>query len=99
MLWGAGLQCFIRFLWYDEVCTSSVRAFDDGAHLSVTDIQVDNLTNPSPLQIEIKASKTYSFQKVTMVAAGGTHKSIFPVSVILSVMVIRQNKSGSLFKF
>jgi len=55
---------------------------DLGAHLSLTDVTVDNLSNPSVLQVRIKASKTDPLQVGQIL--GRTGDDICPISAMLA---------------
>ena len=99
MLWAAVALCFFGFLRSGEVCIPGEKAFDEGAHLTIRDVQVDNLANPQSVQIKIKASKTDPFRQGVLVYVGRTNKPLCPVSALLAYMVIRGNKPGPLFIF
>lgn len=99
MLWAAALLCFFGFLRSGEVCTPSEKSFDEGSHLTRSDIQVDDLANPQSLQIKIKASKTDPFRQGVLVYVGRTNKPLCPVSALLAYMVLRGNKPGPFFTF
>lgn len=58
MLWAAALTCFFCFLRAGEVCVPGDHGFDAGAHLTPSDISVDNKMNPKVMQVRITASKT-----------------------------------------
>ena len=53
MLWAAMLLCFFGFLRSGEVCVPSQKAFDEGVHLTARDIQVDSVSNPQSVQVNI----------------------------------------------
>lgn len=99
MLWAAASLCFFGFLRSGEVCIPSEKAFDEGAHLTRRDVQVDDLSNPQSIQIRIKASKTDPFRQGVLVYVGRTNKPLCPVSAILSYLVMRGNEPGPLFSF
>jgi integrase len=100
MLWAASTLCFFGFLRPGEVCVPPGGAFDEGAHLTIRDVQVDNLRNPQSIQIRIKASKTDPFRQRVFVYVGRTnHRPICPVSALLAYLVLRGNKPGPLFMF
>ena len=42
---------FLFFLQSGEVCIPAEKAFDKRAHLSMKDVQVDNLSNPQTMQV------------------------------------------------
>lgn len=99
MLWAAALTCFFGFLRSGEVCVPSEAAFDEGAHLTFEDVQVDNLANPQSIQVKIKASKTDPFRQGVLVYVGRTDKPLCPVAALLAYMVERGKKPGPLFSF
>ena len=57
MLWVAASLWFFGFLRSGEVCIPAEKAFDEGAHLLMKDVQVDNLANPQTIQVKIKHPK------------------------------------------
>ena len=77
----------------------SRKGFDEGAHLSMKDVQVDNLANPQTMQVEIKASKMDPFRQGVLVYVGRTNKPLCPVSALLAYMVMRGKGLGPLFIF
>ena len=99
MLWAAASLCFFGFLRSGEVCIPAEKAFDEGAHLSMKDVQVDNLANPQTMQVKIKASKTDPFRQGVLVYVGRTNKPLCPVSALLAYMVMRGKGPGPLFIF
>ena len=99
MLWAAACLCFFGFLRSGEVCIPGEKTFDNGAHLTMKDVQVDCLANPQSVQIKIKASKTDPFRQGVLVYVGQTNKPLCPVSALLAYMVKRGNRPGPLFMF
>ena len=89
MLWVAASLCFFGFLRSREVFIPAEKAFDEGAYLSMKDVQVDNLANPQTIQVKIKASKTAPFRQEVLVYVGRTNKPLCPVSALLAYMVVR----------
>ena len=51
----------------EKVCIRAEKAFDDWAHLSIKDVQVDNFVNSQIMQVKIKASKTDPFSQGVLV--------------------------------
>lgn len=100
MLWAAALTCFFGFLRAGEICVPSDKGFDQGAHLSLSDVSVDNKLNPAVLCVRIKASKTDPFRQGCDVFMGRTGKSLCPVSAMLAYLAVRHpGEDGPLFKF
>ena len=56
-IWAACLLCFLGFLRSGEI-TVSMGSFDPKWHIIPMDIAVDDVTNPTAMQIRLKASKT-----------------------------------------
>ena len=65
------------------MCIPAQKAFDEGAHLSTEDVQVDNLENPQTMQVKTKASKTDPFRQGVLVYVGRTNKPLCPVSALV----------------
>jgi len=84
MLWAACTLCFFGFLRSGEISVPSDNCYDPGAHLSLTDVAVDDLSNPSVLQVRIKASKTDPFRKGVDTFLGSTGDDICPISAMLA---------------
>ena len=77
----------------------SDNCYDPGAHLSLTDVAVDDLSNPSILQVRIKASKTDPFRKGVDIFLGSTGDDICPISAMLAYVAVRGDAPGPLFRF
>ncbi len=73
MLWTASL-CFFGFLRSGEITVPSDAAFDEGTHLSFSDVTVDRLDDPSRL----KVSKTDLFRVGVEVCMGRSGCSLCP---------------------
>lgn len=99
MLWAAACMCFFGFLRSGEVTIPSDKTFDPQLHLTFGDVLVDSTTEPSYIQVKIKASKTDPFRKGVSVYLGRTHQEICPVAAILSFMVYRGSDSGTFFRY
>ena len=57
MLWAAFCLCYFAFLRSGEIIVQSHKSFDAAWHITPLDL-VDDVHNPSLLQIRLKASKT-----------------------------------------
>lgn len=99
MLWAATMLCFFGFLRSGEVGIPSEKAFDEGVHLTIRDVQVDSVENPQSVQVRIKASKTDPFRQGVLVYVGRTDKPLCPVAAILAYLVVRGKRPGPLFTF
>ena len=63
------------------------------------DVAVDSHTDPQVVKVRIKASKTDPYRPGVDIFLGRTHKSLCPVTAILSYMRQRGSEPGPLFKF
>lgn len=55
MLWATCCMLFFGFLRAGEVTVPSMRQYDPGCHLSVGDVKLDSLVEPSLVSVNIKA--------------------------------------------
>lgn len=99
MLWAAAAVCFFGFLRSGEITIPSEDSYDSGAHLSVDDVAVDCLQNPTSVKVRIKASKTDPFRVGIDIFIGRTGGPICPVAALLTYMVERGKGPGPLFIF
>ena len=99
MIWAACTLCFFAFLRAGEMTVPNNQAFDESAHLSITDVAVDDASNPSVLQIRIKQSKTDPFRRGVDLYVGKTSTAICPVSAVLDYLSVRGMSPGPLFRF
>ena len=81
MLWAAACTGFFGFLQAAEFTTPSLANYDAGAHLSVADVALDLMENPSVVWLSIKASKTDPFCKGVSIFLAKTGADICPVGV------------------
>ena len=70
------------FLHCSEFTLLSTKAYDPDVHLSYSDIAVDSTSNPSMMQVHIKASKTDPFRKGVHLYLAKTENKLCPVSGI-----------------
>ena len=75
----------------------SQEVFDPDAHLSPSDIAIDNKESPSVIQVAIKQSKTDPFRNGVQLYLGKTGKDICPVTAILPYLALRGASAGPLF--
>ena len=99
MLWAAALLGFFGFLRAGELTVPSDTTYDEGAHLSFSDVAVDSFENPQVMKVRIKASKTDPFRMGVDIYLGRTHKELCPITAILSYMSQRGSGPGPLVKF
>ena len=97
MLWAACCLGFFAFLRCAEFTCPSLRAYDPGAHLSLSDIALDSHINPSTLKLTIKASKTDPFRQGVSIFLASTELPLCPVSSMISYLAIRGPQLGPLF--
>ena len=97
MLWAACCVGFFDFLRAGEFTVNST--FDPDSHLSVCDLQVDCLLNPSCLKIHIKCSKTDPFGSGCDVYLGKGNSDVCPLAAISSYLHVRGEAPGPLFFF
>ena len=63
MIWAACTLALFAFLRAGEMTVPNNQAFNESTHLSISDVAVDDVTNPAVMQIKIKQSKTDPFRK------------------------------------
>ena len=97
MLWAACCVGFFGFLRAGEFTVNST--FDPEIHLSVRDLQVDCLLNPSCLKIHIKCSKTDPFRSGCDIYLGKGNSDLCPLAAISSYLHVRGEAPGPLFLF
>ena len=74
-------------------------SYDEGAHLSFSDVAVDSVHDPKVLRVHLKASKTDPFRVGVNLFIGRTRNSLCPVTAVLCYMVARGRGSGPFFRF
>ena len=99
MLWAACCMCFFGFLRSGEVTVPSVREYDADGHLSVGDVKLDSLCNPSVVQVRIKASKTDPFRKGVTLYLGKSGNELCPVAAVAAYLAVRGGAQGPFFRF
>ena len=73
--------------------------FDPESHLSINDLQVDCLLNPSCVRIHIKCSKTDPFHSGCDIYLGKVNSDICPLTAIGSYLHVCGDAPGPLFLF
>ena len=71
--------------------------FDPGQHLSVSDVTVDEVTNPKVVTGRIKQSKTDPFRQGVSIFLSKTDLPLCPVAALLAYLAVRGNGDGPLF--
>ena len=94
--WAVCCLGFFGFLHSGEF-TSPARQYDPSWHISIQDISVDSMSNPTMLQVAIKGSKTDQLQQEVNIIVGRTSLHICPVKLVLAYVACRGFKSGPLF--
>ena len=99
MLWAASLLCFYGFLRSGEITIQSSKSYDASVHLNYADVRFDNPSNPSMMQVHIKASKTDPFRMGCHIYVGRTNGNLCPINAMLSYLAVRGSSAGLLFHF
>ena len=97
MLWAVACTCFFGFFRLGELLVPTGHGFDIQLHLAVSDLAVDNPTDPRILQIHLKRSKTDQFHTGTNVFIGRTGDELCPVAALMAYLAVRGMKQGPLF--
>ena len=74
-------------------------SYDQSVYLSFADIALDNLKNPTVLQVCIKQSKTDHFGKGVTLYVARTGMDLCPVAAVLSYLELRGCRLRPLFLF
>ena len=99
LLWAAFTLAFFGFLRSGEICSPSDKAYDPTAHLSFSDVAIDDPQNPSIMRVHLKTSKTDPFRKGVDIFLGRTYNELCPISAMLAYLAVRGGAEGPLFKF
>ena len=99
MIWAASTLCFFGFMRAGELTIPSDESYDPTAHLSFADIAIDDPSQPTIMEVCIKASKTDPFRQGVTVYVGRTYNDICPIAAMLAYLAIRGETSGPLFYF
>lgn len=99
MLFAAASLCFFGFMRSGELTIPSAASYDEGAHLSFSDVAVDCIRNPRILRVYLKASKTDPFRLGVNIYVGRTGNTLCPVTAVLHYMVARGQDKGPFFRF
>ena len=82
-----------------EITVPSQDAYDPTSHLSFNDIAVDAHTNPTVMEIRVKASKTDPFRRGVNLYIGRTNNDLCPIAAMMAYLAIRGGSEGPLFRF
>ncbi len=99
MMWAACCLCFFGFLRCGEMTVPGDGEYDPAVHLSFSDVSFDHPSNPTVIQVNIKASKTDPFRKGVLIYLGRTNADLCPVSALLDFLCARGSSRGPLFAF
>ena len=77
---------------------SQSKGYDPASHLSLSDLSVDRLPNPSLIQFTLKSSKTDPFRRGVKVVVGKSGDDICPVVAMLAYLAVRGKNPGPLFQ-
>ena len=82
-----------------KLSTQEANDGEKAVELAYHDVAVDNLPNPTEIQVCLKKSKNYVFQQGTLIHVRHMDDDLCPVAALLSWMVTRRNRPGALFYF
>ncbi len=97
MLWAAACLCFFACLRAGEALAPEQEAFDEGAHLTWSDVEVGERNGKEVIRIKIKQSKTDRLRKGAFVVLESTEGDICPVRAVLRFMIDRRAGPGPFF--
>ena len=97
MIWAACCTAFFGFLRCSEFTVPSLQGFDPEVHLTIKDIAIDKIVEPSLVRVTIKQSKTDPFRQGIHLFLGATEHTVCPVKALLPYLVLRGRKDGPLF--
>ena len=97
LMWAACRQTFFGFLWVSKFTTPSDTQYDKDCYLSIDDISIDSRDNPQLLKVNLKRSKTDSFQVGIEIYLGATSATIYPVKGLLPYLTVCGHSKGPLF--
>ena len=74
-------------------------SFDPSVHLSLEDVAVDSLADPTWLSVTVKSSKTDPFRAGVTLYIGRTGNTLCPVAAMLAYLAVGPRRGGPLFLF
>ena len=98
MMWAACTMAFFGFFGLGEITVPSEEAFDPSAHLTPSDIAIDDQDNPTLVQVYLKVSKTDQGRKSISIFLGKTSNDLCPVAAISAFLAIWGSSAGPFFQ-
>ncbi len=98
MLWAVACMCFFGCLRVGEALTPDGVEFDEKAHLTWEDVQMEGVASPSWIRVRIKESKTDRKREGAFVRLPRTDLDVCPVRAVLEFMLVRAPGRGPFFK-
>jgi hypothetical protein len=98
MLWAACCTAFFGFFRMGEITAPSAQTYDSNSHLTVSDVAVDDNSNPTVVRVHLKRTKTSQYSGID-VYLGRTDNELFPVAALLAYIAARGMSPGPLFRF
>ena len=98
MLWAACCLGFFTFLRLGEMTVPSANSCDPSWHLTPMDVAVDNLQQPSLIQLSLKCSKTDQTRQHVKLFIGRTNNELCMVAAMLAYLAVRGFDHGPLFR-
>ena len=99
MLWVTACAYFFGFMHSGELTVPSESAYYPGAHLTYSNVSIDDPGHPTLMKLMLKASITDPFRKEIDIVMGRTYNELCPIEAMLAFLAIRGNKQGFLFTF
>ena len=84
MLWAAVCACFFGFVRSGEITVPLESAYDLAAHLTYSDVSINDPGHPTLMKLRLKASKTDSFRKGVDIVMGRIYNELCPIEAMLS---------------
>ena len=97
LFWAACCTGFFGFLRSGEF-TTSTSTYDATTHLSLADVKVDGIINPTVLYLRIKSSKTDQFRQGQTLRIGATNSTVCAVRAMMIYLHHRGDRPGPLFR-
>ena len=97
MFWAACCVAFFGFLRVSEFTTNG--SFNVSKHLTLADIAVDSIANPSMIRLTIKSSKCDQFSQGSAVYLGRAHPPTCALSAMFAYLHLRGSAPGPLFRW
>ena len=96
MIWAVCCTAFFGFFRIGELLETTSSGHQG---LSMNDIAVDSLSEPSAIQIHLRRSKTDQYGQGVDIYLGRTEGDICPVTALLAYLGVRGSSGGPLFKY